>query len=289
MRARLVYLALFVVLTAFGGACGGSKSSAGRDGAVPPNDSPPGSDVEPDVPVPDGSSADRPVDAEDAAKDARIVDLGRDTALPDGPAGAETADKDTNVADLGRDTAPDAAIEPDANRQETVGDGALLETAGANDNALESGSDSAGTSVDGALAAFCTGDYTRSMVDGTAGAPTVRTSRIATGCCDGFELQLNSATFASAIFVDAIASGVTFVPVDIDLGNPPRGWTFGVWIDCDATRASCKQQLDSGLVGTFRTARVLDSGAIDLSLCLHAEDAAGSRRLDLYIPHTVAN
>lgn len=184
MRTRLAYAVLFVVLAVFGGACGGSKSP-GRDGAVVRNDGSPAKDVEPDLAVPDGSSADGPVGAEAAAKDARIVDLGRDTALPDAAGGAEAAGRDTRAGDLDPDTVPDALVEADANPRDTVRDDASMEMADAKDDALESGSDSAGTSVDGALAAFCTGDYTRSMVNGTIGAPTVKTSRIATGCCDG--------------------------------------------------------------------------------------------------------
>jgi hypothetical protein len=72
----------------------------------------------------------------------------------------------------------------------------------------------------------------------------------------------------------------------------PAAWprAFG---SSNTEDTNCKEQYDSGLVGTFRTARVDDSGAIDLSLCLHVEDVDGShkvrRTLDLYIPHAIAN
>jgi hypothetical protein len=188
----------------------------------------------------------------------------------------------------GEDTESDVAV-PDGPLP-----GTSMDTASVKGDALESGRDSVGTSADGTLAAFCSGASTRSMVNGTEGAPTVRVSRIATGCCDGFKLELNSATFASPIFVAAISSGVSFVPVDIDLGNPPDGWTFRVSGVCETTsESSCKEQFDSGFVGTFRTAWVDDNTAIDLSLCLHVEDVDGSHQLfrtfDLSIPHSIAN
>jgi hypothetical protein len=231
----------------------------------------------------DGSkSSDRRDGAVPASDSSTGEDTGSDVALPDGPS-------------LGPDTAlPDGPLWQDGNRQEAVRDVASMDTASAKGDALESGRDSVGTSADGTLAAFCSGADTRSMVNGTEGAPTVRVSRIATGCCDGFQLELNSATFASPIFVAAISSGVSFVPVDIDLSNPPDGWTFRVSGVCEtSSESSCKEQFDSGFVGTFRTAWVEDSTAIDLSVCLHVEDVDGSHQLfrsfDLSIPHSVAN
>lgn len=292
MRSRLVSAALFVA--ALVPACGGSKSSARRDSAVP-NDSSPGKDAQSDVAVPDGPSPDGALGADTAVKDTTAADLGCDTALSDAPVGEDTAAKDTTAADLGRDTAlSDAPAGLDTHGQEMGRDATSMDTASGKSDALESGRDGTGTSADGGLAAFCTGTATCSMVNGFPGAPVTRVSRIATGCCDGFTLELNSATFASAIFVTAIASGGSLVPVDIDLGNPPQGWSFRVSSDCDTTSpSSCKEQYDSGFVGSFRTARVEDSTAIDLSLCLHVEDVDGShqmlRTFELYIPHVVSN
>jgi len=294
MRSRLVYAALLVGLAAFVPACGGSKSSDRRDSAVPANDSSPGKDTQPDLAVPDGPSPDGVVGADAAAKETTAADRGGDT-LPDAPVGEDTSAKETAAGDLGRDTTlPDGPLGLDTHGQETVRDATSLDTAGAKDDASESRRDGAGTSADGALAAFCTGAATRSMVNGFTGAPTVRVSRIATGCCDGFQLELNSATYASPIFIAAIASGASFVPVDIDLASPPEGWSFRVSSDCETTSpSSCQEQYDSGFVGTFRTAWVEDSTAIDLSLCLHVEDVDGShallRTFDIYIPHAIAH
>jgi hypothetical protein len=292
MRTHLA--ALLLTATAFVAACGNSKSFDGRDSAVPANDSSLGKDAQADVAVPDGPSPDGPAVADTGVRETAAADLGRDSALPDGPVDGYTTAKDTTAVNLDPDTAlPDAPVGLDADRQETARDVASMDTAGARGDALEIGRDGPGTSPDGALAAFCTGGATRSMVNGFSGAPVVRVSRIATGCCDGFELELNSATFASPIYASAVASGDSFVPVDIDLGNPPQGWSFRISSDCATTLSSCKEQFDSGFVGTFRTAWVEDSTAIDLSLCLHVEDVDGSHELlrtfDLYIPHVIAN
>lgn len=302
MRSRLVYAALLVTLAASVPACGGSKSSGRRDSAVPASDSSPDRDAQSDVAVPDGPSPDGVVGPDAAAKETTPAERGRDT-LPDAPVGADTAAKETTAADGDRDTAlPDGPLVLDTHGEETVRDVAsdvasdvgLIDTADAKNDASDSRRDDAVTSADGALAAFCTGAGTRSMVNGFTGAPAVRVSRIATDCCDGFQLELMSATYASPIFVVAMASGVSFVPVDVDLGNPPQGWSFRVSSDCETSSpSSCEEHYDSGFVGTFRTSRVEDSGAIDLGLCLHVEDVDGShqmlRTFDIYIPHAVAN
>jgi hypothetical protein len=293
MSSRVAVVVLFVTLAAFVPACGGSKSSDRRDSAVPANDSSAGKEAQSDGAAADGRSPDGPVSSETAAKETTPADLGHDTALPDAPGGEDSSTKETGAADLARDTAlPDAPVGLDTHGQETVRDATTMDRADASGDGTD-GTDGAGASADGALAAFCTGTATRSMVNGFPGAPVVEVSRIATDCCDGFDLELNSATFATPIFVAAIASGASFVPVDIDLASPPQGWSFRVSGDCDATPSSCKEQFDSGIVGTFRTARVEDSGAIDLSLCLHVEDVDGSHKLlrsfDIYIPHAISN
>lgn len=286
MCCRLVCVPLLFVVASFVSACGNSTASNRRDGAVPGNDSSPGQDAQSDVAVPDGPSPDGVVGADTATKETTAWDLGRDTTLTDAPEGADTTAKETAGAELHRDTAL-----TDTRGPETVE--AAIDAARAEGDASEGRGDGAGTAADGSLAAFCTGTATRSMLNGYPGAPVVRVSRIVTGCCDGFTLELNSATYASPIFVTAIVSGASLVPVDIALDNPSQDWRFSVSSDCETTSlSSCKERYDSGFVGTFRTARVEDSTAIDLGLCLHVEDVDGSHRLlqtlDLYIPHAIA-
>jgi hypothetical protein len=266
MRSRLVLVIL--MLTSI--ACG-SKSADRRDSAIPPNDSSPGKDSpdemsQADMAVPDGPSPDVGISAEVVAKDTSVAEMVRDTALPDAPVGF------------------------DGSTQETARDVSPVEAIVAKDGALDSGRDGVSPSANDALAAFCTGDLVRTMVNGSVANPVVRSSRIATGCCDGFELKLDSATYYSSIFVEAVSSG-GFFPADIDLGNPPKDWSFRVTYDCD-TSSSCKEQYASGFIGSLQLARVDGSSGIDVSLCLHVEDTDGTHKLrtfDLYIPHGVVN
>jgi hypothetical protein len=277
MHSRIVLV--LSMLTSI--ACG-SKSSDRRDSAILPNDSSPGKDSPADMSQADMSQADM------SQADFAVAD----GPSPDVAGSVEAAARDTSGTEAGRDTAlPEAPVGLDGSTQEAARDVSPLEAIGAKDGALDGGRDGSGPSTNDALAAFCTGDILRSMVNGTSGAPALRTSRIATGCCDGFELRLDSATFVSSIYVTAISSG-GFLPADIDLGNLPKDWTFRVSSDCDSTSSSCKEQYASGFVGSMQLSRVDGSSAIDMSLCLHAEDTDGTHKLrtfDLYIPHGLVN
>jgi hypothetical protein len=266
MRCRLVPAILVLVA-----ACG-SKSTDRRDAALPPADSSPGKDGNTDLALPDGPVPDAPLAMDTSGRDTPSVELARDTALPDLATGPDSTQDQGAVRDLGP-----------------------VETAGAKDVAVESARDSAGTFGDlGLAAAICTGNSVRSVVNGATGAPAVRATPIAMGCCDGIELQLVSATFVSEIYVSVLipATGNP-LPTEVDLTNLPKDWRFLVSTDCDSTGSSCKEEYSSGYIGTLQLARMDGGHGIDLSLCMHVEDVDGThsklRTLDLYIPHATVN
>jgi hypothetical protein len=262
---------VLVILMLTSIACG-SKSSDRRDSAVSASDTTPstGKDSQADMAAPDGPSPDVAVFAETSGKDIAGADLARDT------------------------TVPDMALASDGYTRDSGLEASPTEAAVAKDAASEAGRDGVGSSVDGALAAFCAGDVTRSAVNGMSGAPVVRASSIIMDCCDGIGLELNSATFASAIYVKIIipARG-SFPPADVDLANLPDGSRVSVATECDSAGSSCKETYTSGFSGRLQMARMDGSYGVDLNLCLHVEDSDGSHKLlrsfDLYIPHVDVN
>jgi hypothetical protein len=269
MRSRFVLVIL--MLTSI--ACS-SKSTDHRDSAVPAADSSPGKDSQADVAIFDGPLPDVAVAEETSAKDM-------------------TSAKDIVGADLARDAAvPDMALASDGNTRDSGLEANPTETAAAKDAASEAGRDSVGSSVDGALAAFCTGDLTRSVVNGLSGAPAVKASSIPMDCCDGIGLELNSATFASAIYVKILipATG-SFPPAEVDLASLPKDTRVSVATGCDSAGSSCKDSYSSGFIGRLQMAWLDGGYGLDVSLCLHVEDTDGShtslRNFDLYIPHVV--
>ena len=266
MRFGIVLL----LLVPAAAACGGSKSTDRRDSAVTAGDSA-------------VTAGDTAVTAGDTAV------TGGDTAVT----GGDTAVTRGDTAVTRTDAAPNDVARTDA----TISDGPPTDTGAdagipARDSAQEAGGDSLVSPMDGATAAFCAGDLPRSVVNGITGAPVVRATRIILNCCDGFALELYSATFASAIHVSLIVSAADpFVPATIDLANLPQGWNFVVTTGCDSTGSGCKEKFSTGFSGTLQLSR-MDAGAnIDVDLCLHVEDTDGShtllRTLDLNLPHVV--
>ena len=153
------------------------------------------------------------------------------------------------------------------------------------------------SSIDGPLAAFCSGDTPHMVVNGIDSHPAVSGSMIPYDCCDGGEFKVVTATFVDLIIVSwqAQAGATSRYPATIDLANPPKGWNVRIVIGCDTATASCYPPPDgytSGLQGALQV--TISGGHYDMSLCLHVEEPADSphpivHTLDLYAPHVKPN
>lgn len=148
--------------------------------------------------------------------------------------------------------------------------------------------------VDTGLAAFCTGDLARLSTNGNNTGPAIHPSILAMDCCEGFELEIITATFTYGIYVSwAVPARAGALPLDVDLSDPSRLQWFEVATRCDSTRANCADSYRSGFVGRLQLSRVVDGGyAYEASLCVHVEETAANPRsslhsFDLYVPRIV--
>lgn len=301
-RIRLVIGSIFLAALGCGtrSTLGTTDAGAKQDGMVGPDsrafpdafevaicapDLAPNRDVEHRddlLPVPtDLAVSDLPLDL--AARDAAFDGSARDLLTFDASAGG-----DGSPLDVGGD----GALSDVSSR-----DVAVLDVAAPDVASPEVAGDALFSSIDGPLAAFCSGDFSHMVVNGTDSHPGVSGRIIPYDCCDGGEFKIVTATFLYPITVSwqsqvGPASGY---PATIDLSNPPKGWSVRVLIGCDTATASCNPPPDSytsGLQGVLQVSR--GGSALDMSLCLHVQEPAGSphpivHTLDLYAPHVKTN
>jgi hypothetical protein len=147
--------------------------------------------------------------------------------------------------------------------------------------------------VDGALAAFCSGDAPKAVVNGVASTPTVSGGIMAYDCCDGGEFIVVTPSFDYKIYVmwESQVGGPVGYPATVDLANPGKGWGVRVELSC-AGGMSCYPSPDSymsGFEGILEVVRVPSRG-FDMSICLHLEEPTASphsllHSLDFYAAH----
>ena len=147
--------------------------------------------------------------------------------------------------------------------------------------------------VDGALAAFCSGDAPKAVVNGVASTPTVSGGIMAYDCCDGGEFIVVTPSFDYKIYVmwESQVGGPVGYPATVDLANPGKGWGVRVQLSC-AGGMSCYPSPDSymsGFEGILEVVRVPSRG-FDMSICLHLEEPTASphsllHSLDFYAAH----
>ena len=219
--------------------------------------------------------------------DLSALDMPPDHGVFDGSSGADAADAfasevdtvgDGPARDAAAERVPTDAISPDVAYSEVASD-ALL------------------SSIDGALAAFCSGDTPHMVVNGIDSHPAVSGHMIPYDCCDGGEFKIVTATFVDLIIVSwqAQAGATSVFPATIDLASPPKGWNVRITIGCDTATASCNPAPDSytsGLQGVLQVSRA--SSGFDMSLCLHVQEPTGSphpivHTLDVFAPHIKSN
>jgi hypothetical protein len=148
------------------------------------------------------------------------------------------------------------------------------------------------SSIDGPLAAFCSGDLPRMVVNGVESHPAVTGRMIPFSCCLAGEFVVVTQTFVYPIVVMWQNLGL---PSTSDLASLPSGRSVQVSVGCDPISASCSPAPDSytsGLQGVLQLSRA--TSGYDMSLCLHVEEPAGSphpivHTLDLYAPHIQTN
>jgi hypothetical protein len=158
--------------------------------------------------------------------------------------------------------------------------------------ALDVAGDAIFSSIDGPLAAFCSGDLPRMVVNGIESNPAVTGRMLPLDCCYGGEFVAVTQTFVYPI---AVRWQTGQVPTTIDLARPPLTRGVQVFVGCDPAFASCYPAPDSyssGLQGVLQVSR--NGSNYDMSLCLHVEEPAGSphpivHTLDLYAPHIQTN
>jgi hypothetical protein len=221
-------------------------------------------------------------------------DEGTDSVLGDGPREAAAPDvRDANVSEGVRDASVGEASRPDAELDiPSVGDAAPADASPQTDlpwSAVDAPRPDV-ASLDAGLASFCTGNVARLATNGHVTGPAIRPTTLAMDCCEGFELEIITATFLYGIYVRWIvpASAGGF-PLDIDLSAPSSLRSFDVRTDCDSTRGNCSDVYDSGFVGRLQLSRTDGGYGYDGSLCVHAEEPADSphphlHSFDLYVP-----
>jgi hypothetical protein len=158
--------------------------------------------------------------------------------------------------------------------------------------ALDVADDAIFSSIDGPLAAFCSGDLPHMVVNGVESHPVVTGRMIPFSCCTAGEFVVVTQTFVYPIVVMWRNLGL---PSTSDLASLPSSGTVQVSVGCDPIGASCYPAPDSytsGLQGVLQLSRA--TSGYDMSLCLHVEEPAGSphpivHTLDLYAPHVQAN
>jgi hypothetical protein len=148
------------------------------------------------------------------------------------------------------------------------------------------------SSINGPLAAFCSGDLPHMVVNGVESHPAVTGRMIPFSCCLAGEFVVVTQTFVYPIVVMWRNLGL---PSTSDLASLPSSGTVEVSVGCDPISASCYPAPDSytsGLQGVLQLSRA--TSGYDMSLCLHVEEPAGSphpivHTLDLYAPHVQTN
>ena len=246
------------------------------DVALAPDAAPEGDSIRPDVasdPTPD-----RVVPTEVAA----------DNVLRDGPVDLLPRDLPP-ITDLGGDSAVrDQAAEP---RPADVGS-----PDAAGDVSPEAAREVQPFVVDGALATFCSGDLPHMVVNGIESYPVVTGRMLPLDCCDAGLFTVTTDTFAEQIaFRWQRFSGSFQYPASVDLSNPGSDWSLRLVAGCDPVLSSCTGPGDAyttGLEGRLDIAR--GGSQIDMSLCLHVVEPAGSphpliHTLDLYAPHVLTS
>lgn len=218
--------------------------------------------------------------------------LAPDLAAPDVPQDQAARDA-ASSADARDGIVSDVTVAGDTSARDVAADRASPDVALRDVASRDASGDAIFSSIDGPLAAFCTGDYPHMVVNGIESNPVARGRMLPLSCCDAGEIQLVTATFLYPIVVswraEAGPSGV--LPATIDLANPPTGWTVRVIVGCESTLSTCNPVPDSytaGLQGVLHVAR--GSSRYDMSVCLHVQEPADSphpivHTLDLYAPH----
>jgi hypothetical protein len=148
-------------------------------------------------------------------------------------------------------------------------------------------------SPDDSLSAFCSGEFSRMVVNGIESYPAVSGGVIGYNCCEGGKLQALTETILWSITVQW--QNATFVlPATLDLANLSPGWRVDVLVGCPPLPALCLSPPDSyfsGLTGTLQVSGTI--GGYDMSLCLSLAESPDSphplvHSLDLYVPNVHA-
>lgn len=243
-------------------ACDGGMSASRRDGAF------------------DGMAAVKDTAAWDAFDLGPARDHATDSALDEGARDAQAPDaRDANVSEAsGQDAKLDLASHEDAPLHSDVL-GAVADAAWPDVSPLDTG-----------VASFCTGSLPRLATNGYSTGPVIRATTLAMDCCEGFEVEIVTATFLYSIYVRwvVLPSSDPF-PLDIDLSAPASLRSLHVLTNCDSTRANCSDVYQSGFAGRMQLSRGDGGLGYDGSLCIHAEEPADSphphlHSFDLYLP-----
>lgn len=129
-----------------------------------------------------------------------------------------------------------------------------------------------------------------------ATSPAVSGSAIPFNCCDGAEFGVISMQIATPIvFAWRHQVGqAPNLPVTLDLGSLPAGWSVLLESGCVTTQSNCKptDRYDSGFTGTLTIAG--HPGGYEMSTCLHVAETANSphpviHTLDFFSPTIAAN
>lgn len=311
-RSRWVMIGLF--LATFG--CGSraitirSDASANRDSAAIADSLGLGDAFEGGTGVPDSiskrdveqrddsSSAFSPdLAAPDVAADSVFRDASPEGVVPDLAPSDIIVFGDSSLRDQASDVVVPDVVSADVVLSDIVSPDAVSPDVASPDAVLrEVAPDVAGdaifSSIDGPLAAFCSGDFPRMVVNGIESHPAVTGRMIPFSCCLAGEFVVVTQTFVYPIVVMWRNLGL---PSTSDLANLPSGRTVQVSVGCDPISASCNPAPDSytsGLQGVLQVSR--GTSGYDMSLCLHVEEPANSphpivHTLDLYAPHIQTN
>lgn len=243
-------------------ACDGGVSASRRDGAF------------------DGMAAATDAARWDAFDLAPARDHAADSALDEGARDAQAPDtRDANVSwASGQDAKLDLASHEDAHLHSDV-IGAVADAPWPDVDPPDTG-----------VASFCTGSQPRFAANGHSTGPAIRSTILVMDCCEGFELEIVTATFLYSIYVRWVVSPSSDpFPLDIDLSAPASLRSLHVLTNCDSTRANCSDVYQSGFVGRLQLSQSDGGIGYDGSLCIHAEEPADSphphlHSFDLYLP-----
>jgi hypothetical protein len=236
--------------------------------------------------APDGDSI-RPDVASDPAPDHVVpTEVAVDHVLRDGPVDLLLRDLPL-ITDLGGDSAVrDQAAEPqpaDVGSPDAAGD-----------VSPEAAREVQPYVVDGALATFCSGDLPHMVVNGIESYPVVTGRMLPLDCCDAGLFTVTTDTFAEQITFRWQRFSTSFqYPASVDLSNPGTDWSLRLVAGCDPVLSSCTGPGDAYTTGLEGLLDIAQGGSqIDMSLCLHVVEPAGSSHpsihtLDLYAPHVL--